>query len=130
MSSSGIIRIPCKRSKSIGGKPIFYSLGNFVFHHNRGPVTDTPVSRSAPYSLNVERRDRNWSETIIVIAGLDEGGVLRYRLQPALLDARGNPSLLKGRAAKAVIERLDAMSPAAAIQYIDGLGHLRLEPTL
>ena len=50
------------------GKPICYSLGNFVFHHNKGPVSETPVSRNAPYSVNVDRRNREWSETVIVLA--------------------------------------------------------------
>ncbi len=108
-----------------GGKPIFYSLGNFVFHHNQGPVNDTIISRNAPYTLSINRRNRNWSETVIVFADIDDERV-SYTLQPALLDARGNPQLLRGEEARAVIERLDGMSPNADIQYRDGLGHLSL----
>ena len=108
------------------GKPIFYSLGNFVFHHNRGPVRETPVSRHAPYAVDVDRRNREWSETVIVLAELAETGEARYTLQPALLDGDGNPQLLAGDNARAVIERLDAMSPAADIAFQAGLGHLQL----
>ena len=109
------------------GKPIFYSLGNFVFHSNRGPVNDTIVSRNAPYGMLTDlRRNRNWSETIIVLADLDDDDNVSYRLQPVLLDEAGNPALLRGDEAQAVIERLAAMSLNAELQYIDGLGQLTL----
>lgn len=108
------------------GKPIFYSLGNFVFHHSKGPVLETPVSRNAPYGLTTARRDRNWSESAIVVAELDDEGDVAYRLLPVLLDEPGNPALLKGEAAAALIKRLDAMSPRATITHVDGIGHLSL----
>ncbi len=108
------------------GKPIFYSLGNFIFHHNQGPVRETPISRNAPYSVNVDRRNREWSETAVALAELAETGAARYTLQPALLDASGNPQLLAGDDARALIERLDAMSPRANIAFRAGLGHLQL----
>ena len=108
------------------GKPIFYSLGNFVFHHNRGAARDTPVSRNAPYGVSVDRRNRNWSETAIVLADIAADGAVSFSLQPALLDADGNPLLLRGDEARALINRLDDMSPTARISYRDGLGHLQL----
>ena len=112
--------------ESYKGKPIFYSLGNFVFHHNKGPMRETPVSRNAPYSVTVDRRNREWSETVIALADLKETGEAQYSLQPALLDAAGNPQLLAGDEARAVIERLDALSPKAQIGFCAGLGHLQL----
>ncbi len=108
------------------GCPIFYSLGNFAFHHNQGPVTETPISRNAPYALSAARRNRNWSESLILIAELDDEGEVGYRLQPILLDELGNPALLHGAEAEALIKRLDAMSPNASIRHIDGSGHLSL----
>ena len=109
------------------GKAIFYSLGNFVFHHNRGPVAETPVSRNAPYGLSNARRNRNWSESLIVVLELTADGAVAYRLLPVLLDELGNPALLKGRAAAALIERLGALSPNARISHRDGLGYLQLD---
>lgn len=110
------------------GKPIFYSLGNFVFHHNRGPVRDTPVSRHAPYVVTVDRRNRNWSETVIVLADIAADGAVTYTLQPLLLDSVGNPQLLRGGAeAQSLITRLDELSPSASINYRDGLGYLHLD---
>ena len=63
------------------------------------------------------RRNRNWSETIIVLADLDDDDNVSYRLQPVLLDEAGNPALLRGDEAQAVIERLAAMSLNAELQY-------------
>ncbi len=108
------------------GKPIFYSLGNFVFHQNKGPVSETPVSRHAPYSVNVDRRNREWSETVIVLAEFVASGEARYSLQPALLDSVGNPRLLAGEDGRSVIDRLDQMSPNAEIRLFNGLGQLQL----
>ena len=109
------------------GKPIFYSLGNFVFHHNRGPVRDSPVSRNAPYGVSVGRRNRNWSETVIVLADITADGAATYTLQPVLLDSVGNPQLLAGDEALALVTRLDELSPNASIGCRDGLGHLHLD---
>ena len=106
------------------GKPIFYSLGNFIFHHNQGPVRDTAVSRNAPYAVSVNRRDRNWSETVIAVADIAGAGIVSYTLHPALLDEAGNPHLLAGAEAQAVIGRLAAMSPRAQITWRDGCGYL------
>ncbi len=47
-----------------------------------------------------------------------------YTLQPALLDAAGNPRLLAGEAARALIERLNAMSPRAHIVFSEGRAYL------
>ena len=105
------------------GVPIFYSLGNFVFHHNRGPARETPISRHSPYTLNIKRRDRQWSETIILVAEVAADAV-HYKLLPALLDGDGNPQLLQGDEARAVIERLAVLSPQAALHYHDGVGYL------
>lgn len=104
------------------GKPIFYSLGNFVFHHNRG-APETPVSRHSPYSLNINRRDRIWSETVILLAEITADAV-NCKLLPVLLDDDGNPQLLQGDEAQAVMERLAVLSPKAALHYQAGVGYL------
>ena len=106
-----------------GGAPICYSLGNFVFHHNRNPAPDTPVSRHAPYTLDIKRRNREWAETVILLADLTSGG-LQCRLLPALLDEEGNPALLRGEEARALIQRLAVMSPKSALQYDADIGIL------
>ena len=89
-------------------------------------MRETPVSRNAPYSASVDRRDREWSETVILLAELNAAGEASFSLQPVLLDGAGNPQLLADDEARALIKRLDAMSPKAEIRGYGGLGHLQL----
>ena len=107
------------------GKPIFYSLGNFLFHHSQQSAQRTIVNRNAPYVLRPVR-DRIWSETIILVVNVDEFEPAAYVMHPVLLDEAGNPALLQGSEARALIERLGEMSPNANIQFHDGLGVLLL----
>ena len=108
------------------GKPIFYSLGNFVFHENQGPISHTPISRNAPYAVSVDRRNRIWSETVIVIADVAVNGAVSYTLHPVLLDDIGNPQLLDADEARALIKGLTAMSPNADICCRASIGYLQL----
>ena len=107
------------------GKPIFYSLGNFLFHHSHQSARRTIVNRNAPYVLRPVR-DRIWSETVILVVDTNDLEPASYVMHPVLLDEAGNPALLKGDEAHALIARLGAMSPNANIQFCDGLGHLLL----
>ena len=93
----------------IGKTPVFYSLGNFIFHHNRLGAAPTAIAKHAPYSLTVGR-DRQWAESVILT--LDFGsGPPAYQLQPVLLDDEGNPRALRGAEARALFARLGALSP-------------------
>jgi len=80
--------------------------------------------RGLVLALDEIQKIPNWSETVIALAEISAEGELAYALQPALLDDNGNPQLLNGAEARAVIERLDAMSPMADICYGDGFGSL------
>jgi poly-gamma-glutamate synthesis protein (capsule biosynthesis protein) len=84
------------------GKPIFYSLGNFLFEGAR-----------------------SWMEPESVIVELDlkRGG---YRLAPLWLTPDGFPELAEGERAEAVLEKLRSMSQpfGDAIRIDNGLGSL------
>ena len=101
-------------------------FGQFRFSSQSRSGERNAVSRHAPYTVNVDRRNRNWSETVIALADITTAGEARFSLQPALLDPNGNPQLLAGDEGRAVIERLDEMSPNAEIRFCDGLGRLQL----
>lgn len=105
------------------GKPIFYSLGNFIFHHNVNTIHKTIINRNAPYTLGV-RYDPIWSESMIVVVNINENGSPSYKMQPVLLNEHGNPILLKGEEGEAVIKRLASMSPDANIEYHNQRGYL------
>jgi poly-gamma-glutamate capsule biosynthesis protein CapA/YwtB (metallophosphatase superfamily) len=69
------------------GKPIFYSLGNFLFEGPKG-----------------------FMEPESVIVELTLSDPLGYRLIPLILDDDGFPHLVEGDAATAVLEKLAALS--------------------
>ena len=105
------------------GKPIFYSLGNFIFHENKNPVSRTIINRNAPYVFH-HNKDRIWAESIIVVADVVADGNVEYRLHPVLLDEHGNPGLLDANEAENVLDRLKKMSPDVNIEHKDGSGYL------
>ena len=107
------------------GTPIFYSLGNFIFHHNRVGMGSTIIARNVPYTIEVGR-DRAWAESIILTVELAADGRMTCVMHPILLDSSGNPALLDGVEARSLIERLSQMSPEAEIDFLDGKGHLTL----
>lgn len=69
------------------GKPIFYSLGNFLFERPRG-----------------------FMEAASFIVEIDPDGEPSIELTPVLLDAQGFPYLIGADDARRVIERLDSLS--------------------
>lgn len=104
-------------------KPIFYSVGNFLFHMLKDPIQPTIINRNAPYTLGI-RRNRIWSESVIVMVTLNQDRTVEYTLYPILLDEDGNPTRLVGKEATSLIERLGQLSPDTHIESKDNLGHL------
>lgn len=107
------------------GKPIFYSVGNFLFHNNTSPIQRTIINRNAPYTLAIHR-DHIWSEAVVVYATIHENQSVEYSLYPILLDADGNPTRLYGDDATTLIGRLADMSPDATIESRNDVGYLKL----
>lgn len=107
------------------GKPIFYSIGNFIFHKNQNPIRRTIINRNAPYTLGV-RRNRIWSESVIIVAQITDDTSLTYMMYPILLDEKGNPSRIEGGEAESVITRLANLSPNASIKYQSSIGMLHI----
>ena len=85
------------------GKPIFYSLGNFLFERPRGFME--------PASFIVE---------------VDPSQEPSIELTPVLLDERGFPYLIRTDDARRVIERLDTLSRprGATVSFHKGRGRL------
>lgn len=105
------------------GVPIFYSLGNFIFHENRLNLSASNVARNVPYQLTGKLRNRIWAESIILDVQV-EADTVTCTLHPVLLDKAGNPYALTGHEAQTVIQRLADMSPDATLQFYDGIGKL------
>ncbi|MDP9470984.1 MAG: CapA family protein [Chloroflexota bacterium] len=86
------------------GKPIFYSLGNFLFE-----------------------RPRAFMEAASFIVEIDPSREPSIGLTPVLLDEQGFPYLIGADDARRVIERLDALSQplGTAVSFHEGHGRLR-----
>ena len=128
------------------GKPIFYSLGNFIFQNEvlqRQPAdfyerlglppTATPAdlfdARGARGGFAVD--PRYW-EAIVPVCRFDGGTLEAITLYPITLGhglpraRRGSPVLAGGETGRAIIERLARMSPECSITWHpDGGAQLR-----
>jgi len=128
------------------GRPIFYSLGNFIFQNEvlqRQPAdfyerlglpqTATPAdlfdARSAGGGFVAD--PRYW-ETVVPLCRFDGGALAEIRLYPATLGyglprpQRGSPVLAAGEAGRAIIERVAHLSTGCRITWRpDGFGEVR-----
>ncbi|MCY3836117.1 MAG: CapA family protein [Anaerolineaceae bacterium] len=105
----------------VGRTPVFHSLGNFIFHHNRLGAEPTMVAQHAPYSLSVGR-DRQWKESVVLVVDFADA-TPRYRLHPVLLDDAGNPQAIAGPEARKLFTRLGELSPGVGFAWdADGDG--------
>jgi len=131
------------------GRPIFYSLGNFVFMEN----TQQPLTRGAydkdglrEYETEAEFLERKrvhgvfgeqiWYESVVAVSRFNGDGALRaVELHPIELhwdgprDAdRGIPRLADPPTAERILRRLQRLSKAfgTEIAIREGVGHLSL----
>ncbi len=132
------------------GKPIFYSLGNFIFEYEtierfaaddyetmkRDPAW-TPGQVTADLHQNLTRSfpadDRYW-ETVLPICEFDGPHVRAITLHPLTLGfgqpvwERGIPRLAIGDQAEATLHRFAALSEpfGTHVTIADGIGHVRI----
>jgi poly-gamma-glutamate capsule biosynthesis protein CapA/YwtB (metallophosphatase superfamily) len=95
----------------IDGRPVFYSLGNFVFHTLR--VGAQPVLRrpDPPYSWRSLRSKVNLDSAVPVVTVDAQGGV-RGEIVPMLLNGAGDPEMATGADAARILASLAEMSAA------------------
>ncbi|MDI3270258.1 MAG: CapA family protein [Bacillota bacterium] len=130
------------------GRPIFYSLGNFVFQNET--VLRQPADFYETLGLGAEAdpgeafekrnqqggfiRDPRYFETVVAILDLEGDKVREVRLYPVELGfglprpQRGSPTLATGSKGRAILERLQQLStPFGTTITIDGgVGRIRL----
>lgn len=132
------------------GKPIFYSLGNFIFQYEtlerfaaddydtmkRDP-TWTPGQVTADIHRDLARSfpadDRYW-ETVLPICEFEGDTVREITLYPLALGfaqpvwERGIPRLASGAQAEQTLQRFTALSEpfGTRIESADGVGHVRI----
>ncbi len=128
------------------GKPIFYSLGNFIFQNEvlqRQPAdfyerlglpqTATPADLfDARGSRGGFAADPLYWETVIPLVRFDGGTLEELRLYPATLGCglprpqRGTPVTAPADRGRAIVERVARLSPECRIEWNqDGFGEVR-----
>ncbi|HEX7183214.1 MAG TPA: CapA family protein [Thermoanaerobaculia bacterium] len=127
------------------GKPIFYSLGNFLFQYE----TISPVPPEAlaglgldPFTLDPSLyykkipygEGRRFWESFVPRVTFEEGKVVEVELFPISLGFeepayhRGTPALAKGAEAQSILERIVRLSEpfGTKIDIQEGIGRIRL----
>lgn len=122
------------------GKPILYSLGNFIFQPDtvrlhpadyyealRVPATATPADTLDAISA----LDPVLWESVVATCRFDDASIGDLRLYPLTLgyerprSQRGTPVLAQAHAGRAIIERIAALSPTVRIAWHkDGYGRV------
>lgn len=128
------------------GKPIFYSLGNFLFQYES--VRQVPAEVYQARDLDIHTLDpmltyekfdfpgdrRYWESVVPVITYEGEGRVTDIRLHPITLGQdeppyhRGTPVLADSETGREIIERLASLSApyGTRIEFDGGIGRVRL----
>jgi poly-gamma-glutamate synthesis protein (capsule biosynthesis protein) len=128
-------------------RPIFYSLGNFIFENEEAvvqpaefyerlgldPMTSTPADafdRRNSRGKGGFAADRAYWESVVAVWDLTEGCLADVRLYPVELafgkprPERGRPGLAEGAQAQDIIDRMDALSrPLGARVASDARGY-------
>ena len=132
------------------GKPIFYSLGNFIFQYEtlerfaaddydtmKRDLSMTPGQVTADIHRNLERSfpadDRYW-ETVLPICDFEGDRLREIALYPLTLGyrqpvwERGIPRLASGAQAEATLRRFADLSEpfGTRVAIADGVGHVQI----
>jgi poly-gamma-glutamate synthesis protein (capsule biosynthesis protein) len=127
------------------GKPIFYSLGNFLFQYET--VKQLPAETLAAYKLEYDTKDaslftdkypfpknsRFW-ESVIPFITFDKGQVTEIELHPIVLGhkepsfQRGTPMMATEEEARDTLENLAKLSKpfGTALEYKEGAARVVL----
>jgi poly-gamma-glutamate capsule biosynthesis protein CapA/YwtB (metallophosphatase superfamily) len=128
------------------GRPIFYSLGNFIFQNET--IDPLPADDYEKYNLPAtalpgdffDRRpwstaadpedDAVWYESVVAVPSYAQGRLVGLKLYPIELSQaeprsqRGTPRIARGAKAEKIIKRLAALSApfGTVIEFRDGIG--------
>ena len=129
------------------GKPIFYSLGNFVFQLDLlEPLAmdlyeqfkmDPRTASDADFNLMWNARTFGgdvWYQSVVAVSRFDQGRVSEIRLYPVDLNSaargsdRGVPRFASPAVARTVLERLQRLSKpyGTTIAIEQNIGHIRV----
>ncbi len=93
----------------IGGRPVFYSLGNFLFHVLRVGAQPALRRTDPPYSWRSLRSKANLDSAIALVT-LEGGRVCAVELVPVLINGAGEPELTEADDAARILAKLTELS--------------------
>jgi poly-gamma-glutamate capsule biosynthesis protein CapA/YwtB (metallophosphatase superfamily) len=124
------------------GKPIFYSLGNFIFQNET--VLRQPADFYERFGLGAEATpadvfdaraagggfpaDPLYWESVVAVCRFRGGGLAEIRLHPVVLGygrprpQRGNPEPASADIGRAIAQRVGRLSPSVGIEWHAGFG--------
>lgn len=123
------------------GKPIFYSLGNFIVHFNsrrsNAPATASPSPQPAAKAekAGLHHQRRFWETFVPRITFAEGVGIAAVELHPVSLGfdkpfpERGTPRLARGQEARDILTRLAELSApyGTHIDIEEEVGRVRLD---
>jgi poly-gamma-glutamate capsule biosynthesis protein CapA/YwtB (metallophosphatase superfamily) len=109
----------------IDGRPVLYSLGNFLFHTLRVGAQPTLGRSDPPYSWR-SLRSRVNLDSAVALVGVRDGRVAGVELVPVLLNGVGDPELALGEDAARILAALAAQSEplGTRLAIADGRGQI------
>lgn len=109
----------------IEGRPVFYSLGNFLFHTLRVGVQPVLRRPDPPYNWRSLRSPVNLDSAIALVT-FEGGRASRTEIVPVLINDAGDPELAVGDDAGRILRALsDLSAPLGAQLTIEGgRGHV------
>jgi poly-gamma-glutamate synthesis protein (capsule biosynthesis protein) len=101
----------------INGRPVFYSLGNFMFHSV--VVGRLPKLRRTdpPYSWRSLRAPVT-RDSVVALVTCGAGAVQKIDLVPVMMNSVGDPELATGAGAARILTNLDALCEPYGIRVI------------
>jgi poly-gamma-glutamate synthesis protein (capsule biosynthesis protein) len=111
----------------IDGRPVFYSLGNFLFHTLRVGIQPTLRRPDPPYSWRSLRSKANLDSAVALVT-LEPDRAAGIEIVPVLLNGVGDPELATGEDAARILATLAQMSAPLGVGIVAEGMRGRVEP--
>lgn len=92
------------------GRPIFYSLGNYLFHTQLPGDVPFVIGRPTPPWRMSALSNKEQNESFVVTGRFGPEGFVGAEIRPFILDASAEPAEAPAETARAIMERFVAMS--------------------
>lgn len=106
--------------EAVAGRPVLYSLGNFLFHVLRVGTQPT-LRRTDPMYLWRSLRSKTNLDSAVALVSFEDGRPVVVELVPVVINAAGDPELAEGESAARILATLaDLSAPLGARLAVAG----------